>query len=325
MRRALGWVLAVLPLLAGAALDVAARAGWTDDRRLRVQVSALRGDWLLAAGAVLTAVAVLLLAVRTRRDVVWAHRLAAQREDALRERRLLLSRLDHELKNPLTAMRAATANVVALGPGPDSDAGLRSIEEQVLRLSRLTGDLRKIADVEGNAVDRRRVDVTALVQEAVEVLREQPGADEREIAVDLPRAPWPLPAVLGDGDLLSLAVGNLLDNALKYTPPGGRVEVRARDAGGDVEVEVADTGAGIAAEDLPHVWDALYRGSRTRAVPGSGLGLPLVRAVAERHGGTVTVESRAGHGTVVRLQLPVDPTSGQQPVAAGGRPDHPTA
>jgi two-component system OmpR family sensor kinase len=306
VRRALGWLLALLPLAAGAALSVAARAGWPDDRRLRVQVSAFRGDWLLAAGAVLTALALLVLAVRTRRDVVWARRLAVQRDDALRERRLLLSRLDHELKNPLTAMRAATANVVALGAGPGSDAGLRSIEEQVLRLSRLTGDLRKIADVEGNTVDRSPVDVTDLVTDAVEVLREQPGADEREIRVDLPRAPWPLPAVSGDGDLLSLAVGNLLDNALKYTPPGGRVEVRARESGGDVVIEVADTGAGIDAVDLPHVWDTLYRGSRTRAVPGSGLGLPLVRAVAERHGGAVTVESRPGRGTVVRLRLPGD-------------------
>ena len=311
MRRALRWLLALLPLLAGAVLSAAARAGWLDDRRLQVQVSAFRGDWLLALGAALTALALLVLAVRTRRDVVWSRRLATQRHDAVRERQLLLSRLDHELKNPLTAMRAATANVVALGAGPGSDAGLRSIEEQVLRLSRLTGDLRKIADVESNPVDRHPVDVADLVADAVEVLREQPGAGEREIRVDLPQAPWPLPAVLGDGDLLSLAVGNLLDNALKYTPPGGRVEVRARESGGDVVIEVADTGAGIAAEDLPHVWDTLYRGSRTRAVPGSGLGLPLVRAVAERHGGEVTVESRTGRGTVVRLRLPGDGATAQ--------------
>jgi len=246
------------------------------------------------------------LAARTRRDAAERRRTDALRRAAARDRQLLMSRLDHELKNPLTAMRAAIANVTAVGPGPEQDAGLRSIEEQVLRLSRLTADLRKIADVEGNRVDRRPVDVTALIEEAVEVLREQPGAAGREISVDLPRAPWPLPAVLGDADLLSLAVGNLLDNALKYTPPGGRIEVRARESAGEVVVEVADTGAGIAAEDLPHVWETLYRGRRTRAVPGSGLGLPLVRAVAERHGGSVTVESREGSGTVLRLALPAD-------------------
>ena len=312
MRRSAWWapaawgLLALVPLAAGAVLDVGARAGWFADRRLRIEVSALRGDWPFAAGAVLTGVLVLLLAVRTRRDVAERRRTAALRRAAARDRQLLMSRLDHELKNPLTAMRAAMANVTAAGPGPEQEAGLRSIEEQVLRLSRLTGDLRKIADVEGNQVDRRPVDVTELIEEAVEVLREQPGAADRQISVDLPRAPWPLPAVLGDGDLLSLAVGNLLDNALKYTPPGGRVEVRARESAGGVVVEVADTGAGIAAEDLPHVWETLYRGARTRAVPGSGLGLPLVRAVAERHGGSVTVESREGSGTVVRLTLPGD-------------------
>ncbi|MEU2349706.1 HAMP domain-containing sensor histidine kinase [Modestobacter sp. NPDC049651] len=306
MRRATWWVLAVLPLLAGVVLDVGARAGWFADRRLRIEVSALRGDWLLAAGIAVTGLLVLLLAVRTRADVLGRRRLGAERAAAARDRQLLMSRLDHELKNPLTAMRAAVANVTAAGPGPEQEAGLRSIEEQVLRLSRLTADLRKIADVEGNRVDRRPVDVTELVEEAVEVLREQPGAAARRISADLPRAPWPLPAVLGDGDLLLLAVGNLLDNALKYTPPGGRVEVRARESAGDVVVEVADTGAGIAADDLPHVWDTLYRGQRTRAVPGSGLGLPLVRAVAERHGGSVTVESREGSGTVVRLTLPGD-------------------
>ena len=306
MRRPLWWLLAVLPLVAGAVLDAGARAGWSADRRLRVEVSALQGDWLLTAGAVLTAVLVLLLAARTRRDAAERRRTDALRRAAARDRQLLMSRLDHELKNPLTAMRAAIANVTAVGPGAEQDAGLRSIEEQVLRLSRLTADLRKIADVEGNRVDRRPVDVTALIEEAVEVLREQPGAAGREISVDLPRAPWPLPAVLGDADLLSLAVGNLLDNALKYTPPGGRIEVRARESAGEVVVEVADTGAGIAAEDLPHVWETLYRGRRTRAVPGSGLGLPLVRAVAERHGGSVTVESREGSGTVLRLALPAD-------------------
>jgi two-component system OmpR family sensor kinase len=111
--------------------------------------------------------------------------------------------------------------------------------------------------------------------------------------------------VPGDADLLSLAVANLLDNALKYTPPGGRVEVRARESGGSVVVEVADTGQGIAADELLQVWEEMYRSPAARSVPGSGLGLPLVRAVVERHGGRVQADSRVGHGTVFRLVLPV--------------------
>jgi two-component system OmpR family sensor kinase len=255
-------------------------------------------------------VAVVGVATGALRDRTWRGRLRARGEEAAQERRLLLSRLDHELKNPLTAMRAATANVaatadVAAGSDPAQAAAVRTIEDQVLRLSRLTTDLRKIADIESARLDRRPVDLADLIEEMVDVARDLPGAAERELALDLPRAPWPLPPVPGDADLLSLAVANLLDNALKYTPPGGRVEVRARESGGSVVVEVADTGQGIPPEELPQVWEELYRSPSARSVPGSGLGLPLVRAVIERHGGQVTADSRVGEGTVVRLALPV--------------------
>jgi len=277
----------------------------------RWYLSAYPRDWVLAVGGVLGAVVVLVLVVALLRDRRGRRRLAEQAEATARDRRLLLSRLDHELKNPLTAMRAATANVSA-GPGEGREAAVRTIEDQVLRLSRLTADLRKIADVEGSRLDRRPVDLTEIVEETVDAARDLPGVAERELTVDLPRAPWPLPVVVGDADLLALAVWNLLDNAVKYTPAGGRVEVRARETTGHVVLEVADTGQGIAAEDLPQVWDELYRSSAARTVPGSGLGLPLVRAVVERHGGRVGVESRLGSGTVVRVSLPTGgPGSGQ--------------
>jgi two-component system, OmpR family, sensor kinase len=307
------WALALLPAVAGLGCWAAARTGLLPDERLLVSASALRGDWLLALGIAVSLLACAALALRERRDADWRRRMDEQAARSARERRLLLSRLDHELKNPLTAMRAAVANVAALSAdggaaGPDAEgprtAGLRSIEEQVLRLSRLTADLRKIAEVEASPVDERPVDVPELLEEAVDVLREQPGAAGREVSLDLPRAPWPLPLVLGDWDLLALAFGNLLDNAAKYTPPGGRIEVRARESGGQVLVEVADTGPGIPPEDLPQIWEELYRSPQARSVPGSGLGLPLVRAVVERHGGTVTAESRVGRGTVVRVTLP---------------------
>jgi two-component system OmpR family sensor kinase len=308
MRRVLLWSLALLPVLAGVVLAVLGRAG-----RLPAQrwfLSALPGDWALAAGVAVSLVAVVGVATGALRDRTWRGRLRARGEEAAQERRLLLSRLDHELKNPLTAMRAATANVaatadVAAGSDPAQAAAVRTIEDQVLRLSRLTTDLRKIADIESARLDRRPVDLADLIEEMVDVARDLPGAAERELALDLPRAPWPLPLVPGDADLLSLAVANLLDNALKYTPPGGRVEVRARESGGSVVVEVADTGQGIAADELPQVWEEMYRSPAARSVPGSGLGLPLVRAVVERHGGRVQADSRVGHGTLFRLVLPV--------------------
>jgi len=302
MRRVLLAVAALLPLAAGVVLAVLGRAGRLPGERLFL--SALPGDWALAAGAALSLLAVVALGTAGLRDRTWRRRLADRVAEAGQDRRLLLSRLDHELKNPLTAMRAATANLAAVAD-PAQDAAVGTIEEQVLRLSRLTTDLRKIADIESARIDRRPVDLTDLIEEMVDVARDLPGAAEREISVDLPRAPWPLPPVPGDADLLSLAVANLLDNALKYTPPGGRVEVRAREAAGEVLVEVADTGQGIPPDELPQVWEEMYRSPSARAVPGSGLGLPLVRAVVERHGGHVHADSRVGSGTLVRLALPV--------------------
>jgi two-component system OmpR family sensor kinase len=111
--------------------------------------------------------------------------------------------------------------------------------------------------------------------------------------------------VRGDWDLLFLAVYNLLDNAYKFTQPGDTVEVRAFEDGALVVLEIADTGPGIPEAEVPHVWEELYRGQGARGVRGSGLGLALVRAVAERHGGRVTLRSRVGQGTVVTLRLPL--------------------
>jgi two-component system OmpR family sensor kinase len=308
--RVLSWMAAVTPVVVAAGVWVAARAGAFPDERIEIRLSALRGDWFLAGGVLLSALACGALLLTGRRDARWRRRLDEHSAAAGRERHLLLSRLDHELKNPLTAMRAALANVSVGAGGPERATGLSSIETQVLRLSRLTADLRKIADVESRELDRRPLEVAPLLEEAVDVAGEQPAAADRILTLDLPRAPWPLPQISGDGDLLTLAFVNLVDNAIKFTAPGGRIEVRAREAAGRVVVEVADTGPGIGSDELPHIWEELYRGPRGRAVPGSGLGLALVRAVVEQHGGSVGVESRLGQGTVVRLELPSDARDG---------------
>jgi len=303
-RSAWAWAVALLPAAAAAAVWTAIRTGLLPDERLQVSASALRSDWLLAAGCLLSLLGCAGVLVAVGRDARWRRRLDEQAAAATLDRRLLLSRLDHELKNPLTAMRAALANVSAAGAGVEQVAGIASIETQVARLSRLTADLRKIADVQSTGVDHRPVDVAALLEEAMEIAREQPAAASRSVQLDLPRAPWPLPAVHGDWELLSLALLNLVDNAVKYTAPGDRIEVRAREADGAVVVEVADTGPGIPPEDLPHIWEELYRSPRARTVAGSGLGLALVRAVVEAHGGSVVAESRLGRGTLMRVQLP---------------------
>ncbi|MBM4431773.1 MAG: sensor histidine kinase, partial [Chloroflexi bacterium] len=176
---------------------------------------------------------------------------------------------------------------------------------QTLCLSRLLADLRKLADLETVELEQTSVDLAGLLHEAVAAIQEWATDNQRRVTLTLPQAPWPLPAVSGDRDLLFLALHNLLDNALKFGRPGDTVEVRAFEDGATVAVEVADTGLGIPEDEQPHVWEELYRGQGARGVPGTGLGLALVRAIVVRHGGQLGLRSRTGQGTVVTIRLPV--------------------
>jgi len=225
------------------------------------------------------------------------------RSTTAKDRRRFLQRLDHELKNPLMAMRAGLANV-RNGHDAATQQALDSIEAQTVRLSQLTADLRKIAELETRPLEFVPVEMGALLTELFELVQDHPGSQGRKLTLTVPQAPWPLPPVLGDRDLLFLAIYNLLENALKYTAVTDAIELRAREDGRFVTVEVADTGPGIAAADQPYIWEELYRGEAARGAPGSGLGLSLVKAIVERHGGQVTLSSRPGQGTLIVLRLP---------------------
>jgi two-component system, OmpR family, sensor kinase len=224
--------------------------------------------------------------------------------EAVEERRRFLRRLDHELKNPLTAIQVGLANLAESTSGEARQEALSNVETQALRLSRLSADLRKLADLEFRLVERSPVDIPSLLREAFGLAQDQPGAAERHLSLSIPQAPWPLPNITGDPDLLLLAVHNLLDNALKFTRSGDTVELRAFEDGANIVIEVADTGPGIPDEEQPHVWEELYRCEAGRGIPGSGLGLALVRAISERHNGKVGLRSRLGRGTVFTIRLP---------------------
>jgi signal transduction histidine kinase len=165
--------------------------------------------------------------------------------------------------------------------------------------------LRKLSELETRPLDRDLTDLTELLEDAFALAQDQEGAGERALTLSIPRAPWPLPAINGDRDLLVLAIHNLLDNAIKFSRPGDTIEMRAFEDGANVVVEVADTGPGIPDKDQSLVWEELYRGEGARGIPGSGLGLALVRAIVARHDGTITLRSRPGEGTVFTLRLPV--------------------
>ena len=144
------------------------------------------------------------------------------------------------------------------------------------------------------------VSLREVADEAVALYADE--AEEKGVA--LRPAIDPAVHVHGDPTRLRQVLANLIENAVKYTPAGGRVDVEAEARGGAVTASVRDTGPGIEAEDLPFVWDRLYRGDASRSARGVGLGLSLVKAIVEAHGGTVAVDSTPGRGSVFSLTLP---------------------
>ena len=299
MRRALPWLAALLP--AGLAVLAALWLAQDPASNRWAYMRAPLSTWVILLGLGFTAAMLALAAALAwgdyRRRQAWDQ---AQLE-AVRDRRRFLQRLDHELKNPLTAIRAG----LALMPSNGETAALSTVEAQVRRMSRLTADLRKLAELESRPLERGTVDLSSVLSQVFELAQERPEAADRRLTLTLPQAPWPLPFIPGDFDLLVLVFHNLVDNAMKFSRPGDTLEVRAFEDGASDVVEVADTGPGIPDDELPHVWEELYRGSSGRGVPGSGLGLALARAIILRHGGQVALRSRAGQGTVVTVRLPL--------------------
>jgi len=301
-RRAL--ILAFAPFALG--LFAALLLQVTSDQLPIIHLRADAGTWLALLGGLLSLLALTGVVVWIVAGRRLDRALTEVRQAQAEAHRRFLRRLEHELKNPLTAIRVGLANLAETPPGKARDQTLVGLEAQANRLGKLAADLRKLAELETQPLDRAAVDLNELLGEVVALARERPEGEEREITLALPQAPWPLPRVTGDRDLLFLAVYNLLDNALKFTHPGDTIEVRAIEDGRVVTVEVADTGPGIPENERPHVFEELYRGQGARGTAGSGLGLALVRAIVERHGGTVTVRSRKGKGTVFTLHLPLD-------------------
>lgn len=220
----------------------------------------------------------------------------------------LISEMIHELRTPLAAVKS-TMHII-LRPELTEEKRqhlVATVQRETDRLARMTGDFLKLARLESGRTPLRRepVDVSRVVDEAVDAIRGkamQAGVDVR--CTLSPEGGWP--PIEADGALLSLAVHNLLLNAVKYNGQGGTVEVTGRVASGGLEVEVADTGRGIAPENLPYVFDRFFRVPDEEGyTDGSGLGLAIARCIVEGCGGTIGAESEKGVGTTVRLWLPL--------------------
>lgn len=295
------WLGGLLPLIAGLLLALLFSQGGLTDPVLFLRMSLSTAVFL--TGLLTTILLTVALWWQFRQRAQAARQSDELRAAAAEDRRRFLQRLDHELKNPLMAMRAGLANI-SNGHDAATRQALASIEAQTVRLSQLTADLRKIAELETRPLELAPVEMGALLTELFELAQDHPGSQGRKLTLTVPQAPWPLPPVPGDRDLLFLAIYNLLENALKYTAVPDAIELRAREDGRFVVIEVADTGPGIAPADQPYIWQELYRGEAARGMPGSGLGLALVKAIVERHGGQVSLASRPGQGSLVVLRLP---------------------
>lgn len=308
-RHSVPLLFALLPAaLGGLAWLGTFRFGWFRDSLVYARISLSVLLWWAGLFLTVGLVAALMSAHLAARRGEAAVRAAEA--DAAAARTSLLKRLDHELKNPLTALQLEIANIEAqvreLGTEDPSPARtISNLKAQSDRLHHLVVQLRKLADLSSVAIEHAEVDLDRLLNEVVAEIQTTPEGMARRITLALPQVPWPLPVIRGDPDLLFMAVHNIVGNAVKFSEEGASIQIRAYEDEHQVVIETADTGRGIPEEDQGKVWDELYRGKTAGGVPGSGLGLALVRVIVQRHGGTASVRSRVGRGTVVLLRFPI--------------------
>ena len=235
--------------------------------------------------------------------------MLARLEEAFARERRFITDASHELKTPLTVVNANANMLQRWGDGDPAirHEALEAIASESAHLASIVSSMLVLAKAEtGEGLERAPVELASAVREAMAAAAPRARAKGLELSL----VAHADAVVVGDPGLLRNAVGNLIDNAVKFTERG-YVHVAIDAEGGDAVVRVRDSGPGIAAEELPHVFERFYRAdkSRSRNIEGTGLGLAIVRSIVQAHGGAVEVESARGTGTTFALRLPLDRSS----------------
>jgi two-component system phosphate regulon sensor histidine kinase PhoR len=221
-------------------------------------------------------------------------------------RRDFISNISHELRTPLAGLKALvdTLRGGAIKDPPAAKRFLKRMDAEVDALTQMVEELLELSRIESGQAPLRLAPtpVAEVVVPPVDRLRPQAERAGLEFTVLLPPG---LPPVLADADRARLVLTNLVHNAVKFTPPGGRITVAARPAGDDVVFSVQDTGVGIPAEDLPRIFERFYKADRARSGGGTGLGLAIAKHIVQGHGGRLWAESVEGQGSTFYFTLPV--------------------
>ncbi|HHL39113.1 MAG TPA: PAS domain-containing sensor histidine kinase [Deltaproteobacteria bacterium] len=232
-------------------------------------------------------------------DVTEEKRVEAIKKD-------FVANVSHELRTPLASIKGYSETLLdgAVEDRRTLSEFLRIIDRHATRMTRLIEDLLTLSRLESQplVMDSRPVDMGEVITASAAGFAKQAADKGIGLAVSVPPG---LPTVCCDRDRIEQVLVNLLDNAIKYTPNGGSVEVSARDDGACVRVEVRDTGIGIPAGDIPRIFERFYRvdKARSRAMGGTGLGLAIVKHIIQAHDGTVSVESAPGEGSTFAFTL----------------------
>ena len=229
-------------------------------------------------------------------------RLVAELQEIDRYKGELIATISHELKTPLTSIIGHTELLEEMDSEMDS---VRAISRNAQRLNRLIENLLNYSRIQDRREHvRRAVDLTTLCENSLDLLAVQAEQGGLEVKLVCPPAPV---VVHGDAEELARVIDNVLSNAVKYTPPGGRVDVAVSADDAWAEVACSDNGLGISAIDQTHLFSAFHRSSNPEAlsIPGTGLGLAISRRITEMHGGDILVESVLGEGSTFRVRLPL--------------------